>query len=97
MDRIPLSEADGHMAELVERASRGEEIIFTKDGAPIARLAPLPETSALQKHPIRFGLLKGRITVAEDFDDPLPEDLLKSFYGLAPDEAWPEEMKDAPG
>jgi hypothetical protein len=35
--------------------------------------------AALGKLPIRFGLLKGKISVAEDFDAPLPADILDSF------------------
>jgi hypothetical protein len=33
----------------------------------------------VSKRPIRYGLLKGRICIAEDFDAPLPADILDSF------------------
>ncbi len=52
--------------------------------------APLSETLISSKPSVRFGLAKGLIWIADDFDDPLPDDLLKSFYGLALDEDWPE-------
>lgn len=94
MDRIPLSETDGRMAELVGRVEKGEEVVILRDGKPVAKLVPLHSTP--EKHPIHFGLAKGQITIADDFDDPLPEDLLKSFYGLEPDEEWPEAMKGTP-
>lgn len=95
MDRIPLSETEGRMAELVGRVEKGEEVVILRDGEPVAKLVPLQ--SVPEKRPIRFGLAKGQIKVADDFDDPLPDDLLKSFYGLKPDEEWPESMKGIPG
>jgi hypothetical protein len=48
--------------------------------------APLSETLTSSKLSVRFGLAKGLIWITDDFDDPLPDDRLKSFYGLALDE-----------
>lgn len=96
MDRVPLSEADGHMAELIERVENGEEIVIVRDGRPVAKLASMSGDER-DPRPIRFGLAKGQIWVSEDFDDPLPDDVLKGFYGLAPDEEWPDRLKDLPG
>lgn len=45
--------------------------------AGTARLLPL----ALQKRAIRFGVLKGKITISDDFDAPLPDEVLDSFEG----------------
>ncbi|MCG5243943.1 hypothetical protein ACIU1J_11180 [Azospirillum doebereinerae] len=68
----------------MDRISLSETILRYEEA--VAKPAPsLPE-----ERPIRFGLAKGQIAVADDFDDPLPEDLLKTFYGLEPDEDWPE-------
>ncbi|AWK86142.1 type II toxin-antitoxin system Phd/YefM family antitoxin [Azospirillum thermophilum] len=98
MDRIPLSEADGHLAELVDRASRGEEIVFTRDGVPAARLVPVEDATGrdASHRERKLGLAKGRIWIADDFDAPLPDDLLKAFYGLEPDEPWPDGWEDKP-
>lgn len=73
---INLYEAKTHLSELVERAAAGEEIIIAKAGKPRARLVPLPEEPP-RRQP---GLLKGEIWIADDFDDPLPPDLLDAFY-----------------
>ena len=43
----------------------------------MARLSRMEE----KKPKIRFGVLKGKVTVAEDFDAPLPDDLLSQFEG----------------
>jgi prevent-host-death family protein len=72
-----LYEAKTHLSELVERAAAGEEIIIAKAGKPRARLVPLPAERP-QREP---GLLKGQIWIADDFDDPLPPEILRGFMG----------------
>ncbi len=74
---VNLYEAKTKLSELVERAADGEEIIIAKAGKARAKLVPLP----VQKGERPSGLWAGKITIPEDFDDPLPEDLLKSFEG----------------
>jgi antitoxin (DNA-binding transcriptional repressor) of toxin-antitoxin stability system len=63
----------------VEEAAAGEEIIIAKAGKPVARIV------ALEKSDVRktFGMLKGKIWVSDDFDAPLPAELLKGF-GVEP-------------
>jgi prevent-host-death family protein len=74
---INIHEAKTHLSRLVEQAAAGAEIVIAKAGKPMARLVPI-ETSAKPKH---LGLLKGRITVPDDFDAPLPADVLSLFLG----------------
>jgi prevent-host-death family protein len=44
MVRIATDEAQAHLAELVQRASRGETILITESGHPMAKLVPADET-----------------------------------------------------
>jgi prevent-host-death family protein len=44
MVRIATDEAQAHLAELVQRASRGEIILITESGRPMAKLVPADET-----------------------------------------------------
>lgn len=98
-ESVPLHEAEGHLAELVERARSGEDIVLTSQGRPVARLVGTgrddqPSLSdrliaRSTRRPLRFGLLEGRIRIADDFDDELPEDVLKAFHGVSSDETWP--------
>jgi len=74
---VNIHAAKTHFSRLVERAAKGEEIIIAKAGKPVARLMPL----AVPARPRRPGLLKGRIKIADDFDAPLPEDILRLFEG----------------
>lgn len=66
------------MSRLLQRVAGGEEVTIARAGKPIARLVPL----AHEKSKVRpLGMDRGRIWIAEDFDAPLPDDLLKAFYG----------------
>jgi len=57
----------------VEAAHRGHTIITAKAGTPMAKPVPLSDGS---KRKIQFGLMKGDIDMADDFDARLPDDLL---------------------
>lgn len=74
---INLYDAKTHLSELVDRASAGEEIVIAKNGKPMARLVPLQGP----RKRVRFGLGKGKIKIAPDFDAPLPEETLALFEG----------------
>ncbi len=70
-----LYQAKTHLSKLVDRVAAGEEIIITKNGVPKARLVPIPQTKG-KRVP---GLGKGKIWIADDFDDPLPDDMLATL------------------
>ncbi|MDA8198013.1 MAG: type II toxin-antitoxin system prevent-host-death family antitoxin [Thermaerobacter sp.] len=75
---VNIHEAKTHLSRLVEDvATRREPIVIAKAGKPMARLVPL-----VPERPRRvFGLLAGQIRIADDFDAPLPDDVLKNFEG----------------
>ena len=77
MRKVNIHEAKTHLSRLVELASAGEEIILAKSGKPVARLVPLSDRRPRRK----LGLLQGRFTVPDDFDEPLPEEILAGFEG----------------
>jgi antitoxin (DNA-binding transcriptional repressor) of toxin-antitoxin stability system len=62
----------------VSETEAGEEIIIAKAGKPVARLMPLKDRK-VQRQP---GLMKGKIWMSDDFDAPLPPDLLKAFGAI---------------
>ena len=72
-----LYEAKTHLSQLVERASHGEEIVIAKAGRAMARLVPLA-TPAQRRSP---GGWEGLVWMADDFDAPLPAELLDAFEG----------------
>jgi len=70
MQMIPIQQAEGHLAEIIENLSPGEEVVLTRDDKPVAtiRAIPPPEPTLRQ-----LGTLKGTILyIAPDFDD-IPE------------------------
>ncbi len=74
---VSIYEAKTRLSHLVDRALRGDQVVITRHGRPVARLVP----AALPRKPRRLGALRGKIRVAADFDAPLPDDLLVLFEG----------------
>ena len=75
--QVNLYEAKTHLSSLVERASKGEEIVIAKAGKPMARLV-VPATQPAQHRKPGGNFMK--ITyIADDFDAPLPDDVLRDF------------------
>lgn len=70
-----VHQAKTHLSELLARAERGEEIVIARDGVAAVRLVPVGEASV----PRQPGTARGLITLAEDFDAPLPPDMLAAF------------------
>lgn len=72
-----LYEAKTSLSQLVDRAASGEEIVIAKAGKPLAKLVPFTQRS----EPRKPGGWEGKVRIREDFDEPLPEDLLAAFEG----------------
>ena len=72
-----IHQAKTHLSQLVDDVGRGDEIVIARAGKPVARLVALePERS-----PRRLGLMQDQIWIADDFDAPLPDELLNLFEG----------------
>ena len=71
-----LYDAKTHLSQLVDRAEAGEEIIITKNGVPKARLVQMPPKT-LRKP----GAWKGKGWIADNFNDPLPDEIMAAFNG----------------
>jgi len=74
---INIYEAKTHLSKLVDQAAGGEDVIISRAGKPVARLTRLKEA----KRTVRFGLLKGAVKIAKDFDAPLPDEMQAQFDG----------------
>lgn len=72
---INVHEAKTHFSKLLERVRQGEEIIVAKAGKPIAKLLPIAQGSAVRVP----GSAGDKITIAPDFDAPLPDQILDDF------------------
>ena len=75
MKSYNVHEAKTHFSRLLERVAAGEEILIAKAGKVIAKIVPI----AAPAGPRPSDLYRGQIWIADDFDAPLPDDLLDSF------------------
>ena len=73
---LNLYEAKTHLSALVDEAAAGAEIVIAKAGRPMAKLVPI--RAATRRRP---GRGKGRMWMADDFDAPLPDVLIRAFKG----------------
>ena len=71
---VGVHEAKTHLSRLLEQVEGGEEIAITRRGQEVARLVPSRSHRAR-----RLGIDRGAYAVPEDFDAPLPADLLAEF------------------
>jgi prevent-host-death family protein len=74
---VNLYEAKTQLSSLVERAAKGEEIVIAKAGKPMARLVAAAQEQQLPRKPGQN--LLGITYIADDFDAPLPDDVLRDF------------------
>jgi prevent-host-death family protein len=80
MTEVNIHEAKTHLSRLLQRVAEGEEITIARAGVPIARLVAVEKKKSVRP----LGFARGEIRIADDFDAPLPDDLLAEFYGEVP-------------
>jgi prevent-host-death family protein len=72
---VNVHDAKTRLSQLLLRVESGEEIVIARAGKPVARLVPV-RRAARRRQPGRF-IGQGRI--ADDFNAPLPPELLAAF------------------
>ena len=77
MKQVNIHEAKTKLSKLVERAEAGEEIVIARAGKPAAKLVPVTKSRGRR----RLGLLDGKFQVPDDFNEPLPESVIRAFEG----------------
>jgi prevent-host-death family protein len=66
---VTIRQARAYFLELIDSVKHGNEIVIAMDGKPVARLVPI-----LPKRARRFGVLKGKVKIAKDFDASLSKE-----------------------
>jgi prevent-host-death family protein len=74
---VSVREAKTRLSQLLRRVARGEEIVIANRGVPVARLVPVARAKAHRE----LGIESVGLKVADDFDAPLPADILAAFHG----------------
>jgi prevent-host-death family protein len=79
MEAVNIHQAKTHLSRLLSRVELGEEIVIANRGIPIAKLVPFRTSVDRQSS---LGQDRGKFFVPDDFNAPLPEDILVSFEGV---------------
>lgn len=77
METVNIYDAKTRLSQLVDKAAAGEDVVVSRNGKPLVRITRLESP----KRRIKFGLLKGKLAIPDDFDAPLPADVLAGFEG----------------
>jgi prevent-host-death family protein len=70
---VNIYAAKTHLSRLIDQVNAGQEVVVTRHGRAVARLVAKSER--------KLGTLKGKIWMSDDFDAPLPEEVLTLFEG----------------
>ncbi len=79
MQTVNIHAAKTHLSRLIDAVIEGEEIVIARAGRPVARLVPLQQAASPGRR--KLGVLGGKLKVPDDFDAPLPEEMLREFEG----------------
>lgn len=74
---VNITEAKAQLSRLIGEAQAGEPVIIGRAGEPVAVLSAYQASS----EPRTLGGWEGRVSIADDFDGPLPEELQRQFTG----------------
>jgi antitoxin (DNA-binding transcriptional repressor) of toxin-antitoxin stability system len=77
MKKVNIYEAKTRLSRLVEEAAAGRDVVIARAGRPVARLTRLVGAGGKR----RLGLLDGRFRIPDDFNRPLPDEVLRAFEG----------------
>jgi prevent-host-death family protein len=77
MKQVNVHEAKTHLSRFIEEVEAGGEVVIAKAGKPVAKLSPIGRQGRRRK----LGLLDGKFKIPNDFNAPLPDDVLASFEG----------------
>jgi prevent-host-death family protein len=81
MATVSIKDAKNRLTELARRVEKGETVVVTRNGKPAFDMVPhKPQGGlnlmAIEEFKKKYGVDKLIGWVAEDFDEPLPEDFL---------------------
>jgi len=76
---VNIHQAKMHLSKLLRRTMAGEEVVIARAGVPIARLVSVKRGRV--ERPL--DLDRGKYEVPEDFDAPLPREVIAAFEGKA--------------
>ena len=79
MTTVTIRQAKANFSNLIARVCKGEEIVLVQAGKPVAKIVPF-EAAPKRRVP---GSARGQFILSDDFDAPLPDEILGAFEGKA--------------
>lgn len=77
MKLVNIHEAKARLSECLDAVERGEQVVICRRNQPVAELR---KVASVRSAPRQLGQAVGRIQVSDSFFDPLPDDVLSTFY-----------------
>ena len=77
-NQISVDEIKRDLPKFLKRVESGEKLVIMKEGRPLAEIEPVKQGDSKVRP---YGLCDEDFTVPDDFDAPLPEDIIKEFEG----------------
>lgn len=96
MPTVNIYEAKTQLSKLVDMAAEGTDVVIARAGKPVARLTMLAGEKRSRRM-VGFGMLEGKGWIADDFDAPLPDEILALFEGREPNEPESSALAGAKG
>lgn len=78
MQKVTVDEIQRDPLKYLNQVAAGESFVIVQADKPIAELKPITTTNKQQRP---FGLCSGEFILPDDFDAPLPEEILNAFEG----------------
>lgn len=78
MITMSIEDIQRDLARYLQQVEEGQTVVILRAGQPVAEIRPL---APIANGPRPFGLCSGQFSVPDDFDDPLPEEILRQFEG----------------
>jgi prevent-host-death family protein len=75
MRTVNVHDAKTNLSRLLEEVESGRDVVIARSGTPVARLVPIKKRGPRRL----FGRDRGKFIVPEDFDAPLPPEVLADF------------------
>lgn len=75
---LNIDDIQQNLSGFIKLIQEGNSLIITQADQPIAEIKPI-STNQKQKEPRPIGLCEGEFIVPDDFNDPLPEEIINLF------------------
>lgn len=75
--KVSVKVAESRLSELIDAALAGEDVVINDDGKPLVKIVPVAHRR------FRIGVLQGQLGSGPDFFEPMSEDELAEWEGVA--------------